>query len=62
MAFLSAKQLNTIRGKMLLVCPVGHDIWKVFDHIDTMEEHLDESDCEDTFGPEGWRKYFGIPD
>ncbi len=52
--------INTCRGKAL----VGHcstpDVKKLVAHIDALERLLDEADCEDVFGTEGWRHYMGI--
>lgn len=60
---LSAKQLNIIRGKMLVEHPSPqHPIWQVIGYIDWLETKLDEVDYDDTFGTEGWRHHFGHPD
>lgn len=59
---LTDKQLNTIRGK----ASVGHastpEIMSVFGHYDLIEMKLDKLDQDDTFGAEGWRHHFGLPD
>lgn len=59
---LSDRELNTIRGK----ASVGHasveELQQVFGHIDTMEMKLEEVECDDFFGTEGWRHFFGHPD
>lgn len=59
---LTARELNIIRGKMLMDHPVGHDVWKVFDYIDWLEDKLNECDYDDCLGSEGWRHHFGHPD
>ena len=45
---------------------VGHaakeEILAVFGHLDALEDLLDSYDEEDTFGTEGWRHAFGVPD
>ena len=59
---LTSRELNTIRGKAM----VGHaspaEILSVFTHYDLVEQKLDEFDQNDTFGTEGWRHAFGLPD
>jgi ATP-dependent protease HslVU (ClpYQ) peptidase subunit len=56
---LTQKELNIIRGKVL----VGHasvgEILSVFYLMDKMENLLDEGDLEDFYGTEGWRHRFG---
>ena len=58
----SDREMNIMRGKMLMDHPVGHDVWKVFAQLDWLEEKLNECDYEDMLGTEGWRHYFGHPD
>lgn len=45
---------------------VGHaaqqEILSVFGHLDALEMKLEEFEQDDTFGTEGWRHAFGIPD
>ena len=57
---LSDKKLNELRGKAM----VGHitkaEMLSVFNHLTVMESILDESDSEDVFGTEGWRRHFGL--
>lgn len=52
--------INVIRGKNL----VGHcsqaDIDTLLEHIDALEQFLDNEDMNDTFGTEGWRHQLGI--
>lgn len=59
---LTSRELNTIRGKAM----VGHaspaEILSVFMHYDLVEQKLDEFEQNDTFGTEGWRHAFGLPD
>jgi hypothetical protein len=62
MAYLTDRELNTIRGKAL----VGHasttEILSVFQHLDTLERSLDEADELDALGTEGWRHFVGYPE
>ena len=58
----SDRDMNIMRGKMLMDHPVGHDVWKVFAQLDWIEEKLNDCDYEDMLETEGWRHYFGHPD
>lgn len=62
MKFLSAKELNIIRGKSLVGKASVKEILSVFGHIDALENWLDESDVDDAFGTEGWRHAAGVAD
>lgn len=62
MKLLSDRELNTIRGKALVGHASKEEILSVFGHLDALEEKLDETDCDDFFGTEGWRHFFGHPD
>jgi hypothetical protein len=59
---LTEREINTIRGKALVGHASAEEILSVFSHYDIIEAKLDEFDEEDTFGTEGWRHSFGIPD
>ena len=54
------RRLNTIRGKNLVGAATQGDVNMLFAYIDLLEDKLDESDDNDTFGTEGWRRYFGL--
>lgn len=62
MKFLTDKQLSTIRGKASIGKATTEEIMSVFEHLDKLENTLDEKDSEDFFGTEGWREFFGIPE
>lgn len=59
---LTQKELNIIRGKVLAGHASEDEILSVFHHYDLVEMKLDEADCEDMFGTEGWRHWVGLPD
>ena len=59
---LSDKELNTIRGKALVGHATPQEIAQVFGHIDTIESKMEEIECDDFFGTEGYRHFFGYPD
>jgi len=52
--------INTIRGKNIVGKATKEDVLILFDHIDALEMFLDEYECEDTFGTEGWRHAIGL--
>lgn len=54
------QELNIIRGKNIVGHATKEDVLTVFQYIDLLETKLDESDYRDTFGTEGWRRYFGV--
>ncbi len=55
-------ELNKIRGKNLVGKASKTDVSLLFRYLDILETHLEESDYEDTFGTEGWRRFFGVQD
>lgn len=52
--------LNMIRGKNLVAAATRDDVNKLFDHIDALEDFLDDQDEDDVFGTEGWRHLLGL--
>lgn len=52
--------LNVIRGKNLVAAATRDDVNKLFEHIDALEDLLDDADEDDVFGTEGWRHELGI--
>ncbi len=54
------KTINTIRGKNLVGHATKEDVDNLFQHIDALEQLLDEGDENDAFGSEGWRRALGI--
>ena len=59
---LTEKEIYTIRGKAIVGHATPQELMSVFAHYDIIEQKLDESDGDDTFGTEGWRHYFRLPD
>jgi hypothetical protein len=55
-----AKDLYIIRGKNLAGKATMQDVDLLFEHIDALESLLDDDDCDDVHGTEGWRHYVGI--
>lgn len=56
------QEVDILRGKSLLMGEAGKDIRTLCRMIDWFTEKLDECDCDDWFGSEGWRNYFRIED
>jgi hypothetical protein len=59
---LSGKELNTIRGKAIVGAATPQELMQVFGHIDILETKMEELDCDDFFGTEGFRHFLGYPD
>lgn len=60
MTFQTEKIINTIAGKNIVGGATKADVSQLIEHIWSLEEFLDEADCEDTFGTEGWRHAVGL--
>jgi hypothetical protein len=60
--FLTEKELNMIRGKVMVGHATALEILSVFHHLDNLEYKLDEADNDDMLGPEGWRHWVGYPE
>ena len=60
--FLTARELNIIRGKVLVGHASTEEILSVFHHLDLLEFALDDADNNDMLGTEGWRHFVGLPD
>ncbi len=60
--FLTEKELNIIRGKILGNAATQAELLSVFTHYDLVEMRLDDADGEDMLGTEGWRHWVGLPD
>lgn len=60
--YLTDRELNTIRGKAMVGHATPDEILSVFIHYDMLEMKLEEFEQDDTFGTEGWRHAFGLPE
>lgn len=58
--FLTDKELNIIRGKVMVGHATTKEILSVFSHLDEIEYELDKLDLEDALGTEGWRHLIGM--
>jgi hypothetical protein len=59
---LSDSEVNMLRGKALVGAMTPQDQMALCGHVTELEMHLDEADDSDTFGTEGWRHHFGVPE
>jgi hypothetical protein len=55
-----SKDINIIVGKNLTGKVGKRDVQVLLEHIQALEELLDEDDLEDMHGTEGWRHHLGI--
>lgn len=55
MAIQIERDINIIRGKNLVGKATKEDVFLLLEHIDALENFLNEADLDDTFGTEGWR-------
>lgn len=58
---LKQRELDMIRGKVMAGAATQDEMMSVFYHYDLIEIKMDELDCEDFLGTEGWRVFMGIP-
>lgn len=47
--------IENIRGKNLVGIRGQQDVSILLEHIDALEDFLDDCDFDDIFAPEGWR-------
>lgn len=59
---MGAKDLNTLRGQLMMRHPPHDPIWRIVHYVDWLEYNLDVADGDDMFGSSGWRHYFRHPD
>jgi hypothetical protein len=62
MKLMSERDLNILRGMAMAGMTTPKDTLAVLDHLALVEMELDKADYDDTFGTEGWRHAFNIPD
>jgi hypothetical protein len=59
MTALSPAELGEIRGRASVNAASAEDIAALLQHIQELEDLLDEGDQDDAFGTEGWRHRAG---
>ena len=60
MKLKSEKELDTIRGKMLVNKATQEELHNFLNYVNAIEGLLETLDGEDAFGTEGWRHNIGI--
>lgn len=58
----SMKELNTIRGKMLVNTATQEELHDFLNYVNALEGLVEDASMEDFYGTEGWQKYLGISD
>lgn len=53
-------ELDMIRGKMLVAAATQEELQDFLTYVTTIEGLLEEADCDDYFGTEGWRHRVGL--
>ena len=53
------KELNIIRGKMMINAATQYETDKILEYINTLEALVEEASDADFYGTEGWRHRIG---
>ena len=59
---LTTREVNILTGKALVGAQTRDEQLAMANHITELEMLLDEADCDDYFGTEGWRHRLGMED
>lgn len=59
---ITEAKLNEIRGKAMVGHATKKEIMQVFYYLDYLVNHLDVTEYDDTYGTEGWRHFFNMPE
>lgn len=59
---LSERKVAELTGKAMVGALTQPEMMALCNHITALETYLDEADNNDTFGTQGWRYFFGVPD
>lgn len=60
MKLLTERELDTIRGKMLVNAATQEELHAFLHFVAALERLVDEADLDDYFGTEGWRHRLGL--
>ena len=55
----SEKELNMIRGKMLVAAATAEELAEFLKYVSAIEELVEEASAEDLYGTNGWRYRMG---
>ncbi len=53
------KEINTIRGKLLVNAATQEEIFAFMEYVSEMETLVEEASMEDFYGTEGWEHRLG---
>ena len=56
----SEKELDTIRGKMLVAHATQEELHDFLRYVSVLESLLDAEELVDAFGTEGWKHHVGL--
>jgi len=56
----SLKELNIIRGKMMVGAATAEEQRDFFTYVNEIEELVEEASIEDFYGTEGWQHRLGL--
>lgn len=59
MALKTERELDVIRGKMLVGAASAEELMDFLCFVSELERLVDEADLDDYFGTEGWRRRLG---
>lgn len=62
MKLLSERELNMIRGKMLVAAATPEELRAFLSYVTLLESLVEEASNEDFYGTEGWRHRVGWDD
>ena len=57
---LSEKELNTIRGKMLVAKATAKELQEFLKYVTELESLVEEASMQDFYGTEGWQHRIGL--
>jgi len=57
---LSLRELDTIRGKMLVNHASAEELRYFLRYVTALEGLVEEASCQDIYGTEGWQHYLGL--
>jgi hypothetical protein len=60
MELKTEREINEIRGKMLVRHATEKEIQHFLFYVSKLEMLVDEASCEDFYGTEGWKRYIGL--
>jgi hypothetical protein len=62
MTLKTERELNVIRGKMLVAAASPMELQDFLTYVTALEALVEEASMEDFYGTEGWRRRIGLED